>query len=356
VVDPQAEPAAAISYQVQSSGTVVFVSGDRVERVTTATEQDFSSALLRVTGASQRTVAFLTGHGERDIQDSAQNGYSRLRRGLEQENYVVNTLSLLGGSGIADETWVLVIAGPTRAPSSQEVTTITEYIQGGGRVFILVDPETPAEWGGLLEAWGVSILPGRVLDAANYLPPDQATPAVVEYPSTSPITQNLAAARDLNAAATLFPAVAALSTPQGGSATVTPLLRTSNQSWRQTSPDQTSAEQAPEDQRGPLTLGVAVESGASTSEGTEQGRLVVIGDSDFATNQFVTAYGNGDLVLNSFDWLAEREELIGIRPKPSSERPIFLSAQAQRWVLLTTLLLLPLLPAAMGLALRWARR
>ena len=357
IVDPQAEPAAAINYGVQSPGTVVFLSGERQERVVTATEEEFTSALLRVTGTSQPSVAFLTGHGERDIQDTGQNGYATLRRGLEQENFLVNTLSLIGGNPIPEGTGAVVIAGPTTAPLPPEAQAISDYLQNGGKVLLLLDPETPSEWADLLGPWGVQVLPGRVFDAGNYLNPDQGTPAVLpdQYPETSPITRDLVAA-------TFFPAAAALSTPAqaGGTATVTPLLRTSNQSWQQTSPEQTALDQAPAEQRGPLTLGVAVEVGASTSGSSEepprQTRVVVIGDSDFATNQFVTAYGNGDLILNSVDWLAQQEELIGIRPRPSSERPIFLSDEAQRWVLITTLLLLPILPAVVGITLRWARR
>ncbi len=352
-VDPQAQPSLVLA-GVQP-GTVVFRSGERQSLVLTATEQEFTSALIKLTSAAQPLVSFLIGHGERDIQESGQNGYSTLNRGLTQENYQVSALSLLSATEVAEGTAVLVIAGPTKAPLPSEELAVTNYLQGGGKALILVDPEMAPEWADLVKPWGVEILRGKVFDAGYYLNPDQGTPAILpdQYPS-SPITRDLSAA-------TFFPTAAAFATPTqaDGAMTVTPLLRTSAQSWRQTSTEQTTPDLAPADQRGPLLIGVTVEAGASVTQEeapTRRTRLVVIGDSDFATNQFVTAYGNGDLILNAVNWLAEQEELIGIRPTPSSERPIFLTAQGSRWVLFTTLLVLPLLPALAGIALRWRRR
>ena len=353
MVDPQAQPSLVLA-GVQA-GTVVFQSGERQSLVFTATEQEFTSALIKVTSGSQLPVSFLTGHGERDIQESGPNGYSTLNRGLTQENYQVSVLNLLSAAEVPEGTAVVVVAGPTKAPLPSEALAIANYLQGGGKVLMLVDPETSPEWAELLQPWGVEILPGKVFDAGYYLNPDQGTPAILpdQYPF-SPITRDLSAA-------TFFPAAVALATPTqaDGATTVTPLLRTSVQSWRQTSAEQTTPDQAPADQRGPLLIGVTVEAGAGvTSEETpaRRTRLVVIGDSDFGTNQFVTAYGNGDLILNSVNWLAQQEELIGIRPTPSSDRPIFLTAQGSRWVLLATLLLLPLLPALVGVSLGWRRR
>lgn len=353
MVDPEKDPSLVLA-GVQS-GTVVFQSGERQSLVFTATEQEFTSALIKVTSTSQPLVSFLTGHGERDIQESGPNGYSTLNRGLTQENYQVSALNLLSAAEVPEGTGALVIAGPTKAPLPSEALAVANYLQGGGKVLMLVDPETSPEWLELFQPWGIEILPGKVFDAGYYLNPDQGTPAILpdQYPF-SPITRDLSAA-------TFFPAAVAFATPTqaDGTMTVTPLLRTSAQSWRQTSPEQTTLDQTPAEQRGPLLIGVTVEAGADATQDeapARRTRLVVVGDSDFATNQFVTAYGNGDLILNSVNWLAQQEELIGIRPTPSSDQAIFLTAQGSRWVLFATLLVLPLLPALVGVSLRWRRR
>ena len=82
------------------------------------------------------------------------------------------------------------------------------------------------------------------------------------------------------------------------------------------------------DTAGPLSLGVA----ASREVGDKSSRLVVIGDSDFASNQSIDRQHNGDLFYNTIDWLAQDENLISIRPKQAADRRVTLTA-AQATVL-----------------------
>ena len=82
------------------------------------------------------------------------------------------------------------------------------------------------------------------------------------------------------------------------------------------------------DTAGPLSLGVA----ASRMSRRQDARLVVIGDSDFAANQWVGLQHNGDLFFNTIDWLAQDENLISIRPKAATNRRVTLTA-AQATVL-----------------------
>jgi hypothetical protein len=46
-----------------------------------------------------------------------------------------------------------------------------------------------------------------------------------------------------------------------------------------------------------------------------EARLVVFGDSDFASNRYLRALYNLDLVLNAVHWAVERESQITLRPK-----------------------------------------
>lgn len=356
-VDPEREPALARSYDVRFSGTLVFLSGDRRHSVTTVSEQEFTSALLRVTGQSTPLVVFLAGHGEKDPQNfDPANGYASARQGLERENYQVRTVNLGVEGKVPEDTAVLIIAGPQRPPLPSEVEALRQYLQEGGNALFLLDPETPPEWADLLAPWAIGVLPGQALDPASYLQPDPAIPAILrgQYPF-SPITQELDAS--------VFPSAAALRVPEtdGAPAQVVPLLRTSPQSWRRTAPGQTR-DQAGADQAGPLTLGVAVEPSPASAQdaGGEAspppGRLIVIGDSDFASERFFGAFSNGDLFLNAVNWLAQEEGLIGVRSRTEESRPLVLSQARWRWFLLSTIVLLPLAVAALGAITWWRRR
>ena len=99
--------------------------------------------------------------------------------------------------------------------------------------------------------------------------------------------------------------------------TATPLLNTSENSWGETS--ELVDGQNPEfdettDLPGPLTMAAAGENSATT------GRVVVIGNSTFATDTVFDAYGNGNLFINSVDWAAEQEDLLSIPVRETTQR------------------------------------
>ena len=94
-VDPEANPAKAQQYKITQDGTVVLIMQGRQQLLTSPTEQDFANALVLLMNPGQRTVYFLTGHGERDIQNSGDKSYTRARTVLESKNYTVKSLNLL---------------------------------------------------------------------------------------------------------------------------------------------------------------------------------------------------------------------------------------------------------------------
>jgi len=103
---------------------------------------------------------------------------------------------------------------------------------------------------------------------------------------------------------------------------------------------------------GPLSLGVA----ASEKSNAKGARLIVIGDSDFAENQWFGLQHNGDLFLNAMDWLAQDENLISIRPKSATTRRITLTEGQMAAVRSIALFLLPGIVILLGVAIWWKHR
>ena len=95
-----------------------------------------------------------------------------------------------------------------------------------------------------------------------------------------------------------------------------------------------------------MPVGVAVESagaeagrGRRRAGGAETMRLVVFGDSDFATNQLLQAnVGNAVLLANALNWLVEREALLGIPPKKTEQVRLNLTGAQLRGVVLLAVL------------------
>ena len=87
-----------------------------------------------------------------------------------------------------------------------------------------------------------------------------------------------------------------------------------------------------------------------------EGRVVAIGDADFASNALLGFQGNQDFFLNAVAWLAEDADLISIRPKEPENQALFLSRQVQQNVAWFALVLLPGLFVVLGIVTWWRRR
>jgi ABC-type uncharacterized transport system involved in gliding motility auxiliary subunit len=86
-----------------------------------------------------------------------------------------------------------------------------------------------------------------------------------------------------------------------------------------------------------------------------EARLVVIGDSDFASNRYLRTLYNLDLTLNAVHWAAQRESEITLRPKLSTPKQFPLPIQNTLRTFHGVGLLVPeLLLVAAGLV--WLRR
>jgi len=82
----------------------------------------------------------------------------------------------------------------------------------------------------------------------------------------------------------------------------------------------------------------------------KKGRLVVVGDSDFVSEQFSDKPENLAFAFNTVDWLSQDEELITIRTKDVAPHQLVFSSEITRnFVRYFNLIGLPLLIALAGL-------
>ncbi|MBH8577253.1 ABC transporter, partial [Nostocaceae cyanobacterium CENA369] len=94
----------------------------------------------------------------------------------------------------------------------------------------------------------------------------------------------------------------------------------------------------------------------STQTPTES-RLVVLGNSDFATNGLFQQQLNGDVFLNSVTWLSKQDrQTLSISPKEPKNRRITLSNTQASVLTLSSLLALPLIGLAAAALIWWRRR
>jgi ABC-type uncharacterized transport system involved in gliding motility auxiliary subunit len=87
-----------------------------------------------------------------------------------------------------------------------------------------------------------------------------------------------------------------------------------------------------------------------------QMRIMVVGDSDFASNAAAGIQGNADLFVNMNNWLTQQEDLISIHPRDSGDRRVTMTADQQRRVLWLSLIFIPGLILGSGVYTWWQRR
>jgi len=355
-VDPQQKPDEAKEYGAQAMGDVIVSAGDRKQTVENAAEgglneEALTGAILKVTQTSTKQTCFISGHGEKSTAASDEHGYSTVAEGLKKEGYTTKDVNLVQDGSVPTDCSVVVIAGPTKAFFPQEEQAVSKYLDGGGKLLVEMDPDTDPKLDDLFKEWNVEVGNNYVIDASGVgqlIGAGPVVPLVVDY-GTSPITKGLAQQM------TFFPLARTVSIADKSKTDGQPveLLKTSGRSFTTAKLADKVQFNPKTDQSGPLSLGVA-SSGVGTAL---NGRLVVIGDSDFASNEGVSGPGdNSDLFYNTIDWLAQQENQISIRPRQPTDRHITMTeaqSAALRWL---DMFFIPGLVIISGLAIWWRRR
>jgi len=354
-IDPQQKPEIARQYAIQKFGETIVAAGERIERPQATDEQALINAILKVTRDKLKRVYFTEGHGEKSFSAEG-GGYATVEGVLKNENYEVKSINLVTSGQVPAECDVLIVAGPKKPYFPQEVAMIGKYLDEGGKVFLMLDPEpdhpnSDPQLDDVLKSWNIKSGNDVVLDASGagrLLGLGPAAPLAGSY-AEHPIT------KDMKQMATYFPMARSIKAGDSSKPEIslTELFKTSDNSWAETELKGNEAKyDEGKDTKGPISLGVA----GTKKVGDKEARLVVIGDSDFASDQYIRRMANGDLFFNTVNWLAQDEDLISIRPKSATNRSIAMTEAQQstfRWL---AVLFMPLAAISAGAYIWWKRR
>jgi len=375
--DPVINPARARMLGVNFAGTAVMESEGRRLQVNSPSEIDIANGILRVSRATTQRVCFLDGHGEpdpfslesHDHMEGApghthglgakfvlheRHGMAKARHALETLNYTVEKVLLLQRADALAGCAVLAVAGPKIALLPREVEAVRTYLAGGGNAFFMLDPFVATGLEPVVREYGVVVDDDIVIDEASHFWTDVSAPAVSDY-NRHQITRDLPL--------TFFPGVRSLSpTPQRVPGTaVVALVNSSTSSWGQANPERVAFVEG-HDVRGPNTLmvvalkrPVAPADGSPSPEGPRS-RIAVVGDSDFATNSFFHIMGNGTLFLNTVNFLAAQENLIGLQPRTADLPRVELTNRQMKGTFFLSVVLLPAGLAMVGTVVWWKQR
>lgn len=361
--DPVRRPELAERYEIRSEGVLLVCrggcdSGKGTVRVTQPSEEELTKAIRKVI-SEQKKLYFLTGHGEGAPEDREATGFSVAKQALEDENIEVASLLLAKLEDVPADAAAVIIAGPNHSLLQRELEALDRYLRGGGSLLVMADPIVVSNLEGQLEAWGIELGRDIIVDQQIELfagPQLGVQPIITDYGS-HPITKDLIARRG----PTLFRLARSVRKLEGdGEFEVVELARTGPASWAETDLEAFASEGRvsldPEhDRPGPVALGIA-RSFEVEEDGKREGRLVVIGDADFARNRYIAEFYNADFFLNVANWLVGEEQFISIeRKRPRASRVVMTLQQLSTFRYIA-IFVLPELIVLLGILNWWTRR
>ena len=359
-VDPDKEPQLARAAGIRNFGTAVVEIGAKKEEAKSMTEEGITGAFIRDLKTNTRTVCFVTGSGEHQIDDTDREGVSQFKDLLGKDNYETKSIDLLGKAEVPSDCTTLVVAGPTRNYQQPQVDAIKKYVEDGGRALLMLDPPLKihrAEIADndalttLLQSWGVTMDKDLILDLNPIgqifgLGPQVAL--VTSYGS-QPIVN------EIKRLATGFPLSRSIEIKSTDKSSVEKLFDSSSTSVATSNLSSPSVNiNDPQNKKGPMTMAAA--GTYNTGKENSQGRFVVVGNSGWIANRFIDFNGNSDLALNTVNWLSSDEDLISIRPKPPEDRRITMTRAQLNLVRATSQFMLPLVVVVAGIGVWWKRR
>jgi ABC-type uncharacterized transport system involved in gliding motility auxiliary subunit len=399
-IDPQTRPGLAEKFGVKDYGEVYLESGDKRQLVQTVNENErlseirLTSRLQQLTNSTTAKAYLLQGHGERQLLPG-KGAISQAVQALGDKSFTTSPLNLGETSKVPQDAAVVIVAGPKRGLFEGEVKALQEYLNRGGNLLLMIDPNTDPKLNSLLQEWGVRLDNRLAVDVSggSIVGRGPAAPLVTEY-GQHPITKNF------DNGNSFYPIARPLEITSVPGVQATPLLRTKPypNSWAESDLQSEKLEfNEGKDLKGPLTLGVALtrkqaakptstpqatptpsllpspttQSKASptpsaspaspaptpSSQTATESRLVVLGNSEFATDGLFQQQLNGDVFLNSVTWLSQQDQQpLSIRPKEPKNRRITLTTTQANLLILLSLLLLPLIGFAIAVIIWWKRR
>ena len=398
VVDPAADRALAIKYNVSQYGTVVVAAGQNTEQVqqgdmTTYTasgsavfngEQAITNAIIRAAAPVHLTVDFLSGDGE---PDPTNGDLPDAYQALQGQGYTVASVNLLSSPAVSPTAVAaIIIVTPRTDLSTSEVNALKTYASAGGHIVALLDPMAKplTNLDQLLSSWGVTPQNSLVLERTRHYQNDPTliVPTLTQSAITAPLQQAhlgvlFGGAQGLDIAKTtpgyvVAPLLTSSPPPATGGAPESWAIR----NWN----GRTSAEYDPKtDTPGPITLAATVlqdtggssASSATNSAGTNQAaslgqkqfRAVIFGNSIFIQSNVpglpmapISVQGNRDLFLNAVGWATGLSQGVTVRPNPGVDTQVFLTGGSTRALMDTFLLGVPLVCFALAFSTWWSRR
>ncbi|MGF1575527.1 MAG: GldG family protein [Cyanophyceae cyanobacterium] len=372
-INPRNNPVEARRLEINQDQTLVVESGSRKQQIPQPPipelESQLTPLILQVTDAEALKSYFIEGHGELPLNSTPGSaGLAQMAAALGREGFEATALNLLRND-IPEDAGIVVLAGPEQPLLPGEAEKLATYLEQGGSALLLLNPQMDPGLDELFDDWGIELAEDVIVDRVSESifrsgPLVALGSAYGSHPITADLSQR--------GVVSIFPLARSITLAERPDVTAVQLVSTGSQEvWGEVgldlnNPPQTALAFDPSiDLASPLGLGAALSRPVEGSPPTEddeaaaspdEARLVIFGNVNFAIDGNFNQQGNGDLFLNSMNWLADQQDRISIRPKSPTNRRFELNARDVALLWVVSVLGLPVLALGSGVVLWWRRR
>ena len=324
-------------------------------------EDALTSALMRLREAKKPKAVFLIGHGEPSLDDMKSNsGLGNWRGRLLSTGFEVSSINLLVSQAIPDDATLVIITGPKTPFKPDEIAILKSYIDRKGPLLILLGDVESTGLEAFLQPFGIEMGKGFIVEPRlNYRNP-QVNIAPIQA-QTHPILESL------NEQFVMLPRPTPLkiagqsgANPTTGPTAfqLTPLLKSSPQSWSEPELSERRLEKDQKDEAGPFITGIAVTDRVAPGESKPgAARMAVYSCRYLGENGMVAmSPANLDLLMNSVNWLRGRAGEIGIPAHKHSTMTLNADPVLRSRLILVPTVMALLLIVTLGVVTYLARR
>jgi hypothetical protein len=384
VSDVALSPKLATKHRVRDNGEVLLVQGDgdaaKAESFHIGNDlTEARAALRKLDGTFQqaftklvrpeRTLYLTVGHGEHNAKGTEQkpeDATNLMFEVLRRLNLKTQNIGLADGLGtlIPETAGAVMIVGPSERFLPEEVNTLLAYVDKGGKLLLMLDPDQDQDLGldPLLAGLGLALLPGTVVSDTYHMAhfhndSDRGVVFSNKY-SAHPIVTTVS--RHQHEVATVLidgVALKGINTKLEPRPRVSFPLRSEPGFWRDLDGDFKRDPQKEPSEVLNLIAAVTLKKTDSKSANDPEGRAVVVGDGDFMTDKVAANNGNVLVFVDSLAWLIGNEDLSG-ETNSEEDVPIEHSREQDKvWFYATTFAMpMPLVLAGLWIARRRRKR
>ncbi|MGE5207897.1 MAG: GldG family protein [Alphaproteobacteria bacterium] len=327
-------------------------------------EQAITSAMIDLVEGKKKTLGYVTGHKEPALS-APTSPISLLKTFIENENINFQELNLLDQPAIPNDVNAVMIVGPQYDFSDREMKLLRDFWDKQGRILVLLDPtaNTP-RLRAFLDEVGVRVNNDRLMVFVRTGIEELALTRDVQarFLGDSPVTRRLADVRAIFVGGT---SSLTLETERVRASNIRlePLIQAEKGYFAETDYNTDNQIKLQEDAKKagnvPLIIAASVEKGGSADARVQvnSSRLVAVSNAAFVQDTAIMQDQAAlDFVSGAVNWLLSREQLIGIAPKIPKPLTFSLDPEALRRLRWILLVLMPLIPAAIGTIVWWQRR